>query len=304
MPYLGSKNTIAETIVKMLPRADVLVDVFAGGCAITHAALLSRRWSRIIANDITDTVNLFKRLITDGVPTEQYRAVSRDEFFLLKDSDPIVRYAWSYGNDGRSYLWSRDTEFIRLQAVRMLTAPTVSQRRLEYLKFIRLLADLQCPESPESSERLERLERLQSLERLERLQSLQSLESLQRMERLRSPESLERLQSLEVMQGDYRNVTIPDGAVVYCDPPYRETASYLTKFNHDEFYDWVKSTAKNHPIFVSEYLMPDCFTCVFETSKRSLLASNGNCQLVTERLYTYGDWQLDTPYDRQLSLFN
>lgn len=42
MPYSGSKNRGAMDIIAILPRARVLVDLFAGGCAITHAALYER----------------------------------------------------------------------------------------------------------------------------------------------------------------------------------------------------------------------------------------------------------------------
>ena len=38
LPYKGSKNRIAKKILDVLPAAPVLYDVFAGGCAITHAA--------------------------------------------------------------------------------------------------------------------------------------------------------------------------------------------------------------------------------------------------------------------------
>ncbi|MBQ2336255.1 MAG: DNA adenine methylase, partial [Victivallales bacterium] len=37
LPYMGSKSDIAKQIVDILPAADTLVDLFAGGCAITHA---------------------------------------------------------------------------------------------------------------------------------------------------------------------------------------------------------------------------------------------------------------------------
>ena len=49
---MGSKSTIAEWVISHLPKADTLVDAFAGGCALTHAAMLSRKFKRIIANDI------------------------------------------------------------------------------------------------------------------------------------------------------------------------------------------------------------------------------------------------------------
>lgn len=36
LPYMGSKNKIAEWVVAHIPQADTLVDLFAGGCAVTE----------------------------------------------------------------------------------------------------------------------------------------------------------------------------------------------------------------------------------------------------------------------------
>lgn len=41
IPYQGSKSKIAPWVVEHLPSSDVLVDLFAGGCAITHCELES-----------------------------------------------------------------------------------------------------------------------------------------------------------------------------------------------------------------------------------------------------------------------
>lgn len=48
VPYKGSKNAIARDIVNFLPEDDVLVDICAGGCAITHAAMESGKWGAIL----------------------------------------------------------------------------------------------------------------------------------------------------------------------------------------------------------------------------------------------------------------
>ncbi len=58
LPYKGSKNTIAPWVVEHLPSAGTLVDLFCGGCAVTHAAMLSGRWDRYIANDICGIVRI------------------------------------------------------------------------------------------------------------------------------------------------------------------------------------------------------------------------------------------------------
>lgn len=51
VPYQGSKNRIAEDIIALLPAGKRFVDLFAGGCAMTHAAILSDKWGRVLCND-------------------------------------------------------------------------------------------------------------------------------------------------------------------------------------------------------------------------------------------------------------
>jgi hypothetical protein len=128
-------------------------------------------------------------------------------------------------------------------------------------------------------ESLERLQRLQSLESLQSLQSLESLQSLQSLQRLQSLQSLQRLQSLQSLQSletsrlDYRDVSIPEDAVVYCDIPYRGTDGYRGGFDHDAFYEWALS--RPFPVYISEYDMPDTFERVVAVNLQSILAATG-----------------------------
>ena len=48
VPYKGSKNQIARWIIDILPSADTFVDLFAGGCSVTHVAILSNKYKNII----------------------------------------------------------------------------------------------------------------------------------------------------------------------------------------------------------------------------------------------------------------
>lgn len=52
VPYSGSKNKLAEDIIALLPKGKRFVDLFAGGCAMTHCALLSGKWETILSNDL------------------------------------------------------------------------------------------------------------------------------------------------------------------------------------------------------------------------------------------------------------
>ena len=108
-PYQGSKNQIARWVIDNLPEDKILVDLFAGGCAVTHAAMLSGKWDRIVANDIGDAPELFCDAI-DGKYADEKRWISREDFQNLKDTDPYVSLCWSFGNNRRDYLYAREVE--------------------------------------------------------------------------------------------------------------------------------------------------------------------------------------------------
>ena len=109
IPYQGSKNAIAAHIVaEFLHPSACLVDIFAGGCAITHAAL-EAGWHKVIANDIRDAPELFAAAARGEYKNEK-RWISREDFARLKDNDAYVRYCWSFGNNAKEYLYSREIE--------------------------------------------------------------------------------------------------------------------------------------------------------------------------------------------------
>ena len=52
LPYKGSKNKIAEKIFDLFPQVDNFYDLFCGGGAITHYALLQKKFKHFYMNDI------------------------------------------------------------------------------------------------------------------------------------------------------------------------------------------------------------------------------------------------------------
>ena len=77
-----------------------------------------------------------------------------------------------------------------------------------------------------------------------------------------------------------------ENCVVYCDPPYRDTTEYATdSFPYGEFYDWCKEVAKNNTVLVSEYSMPDEFTCIWEKEHKTGLDVTEH-KIRMERLFT------------------
>ena len=75
------------------------------------------------------------------------------------------------------------------------------------------------------------------------------------------------IKDVEFHSGSYEELLIPKRSLIYCDPPYLNTAKdkYNVQFDHEKFYAWCrKKAAEGHLVFVSEYQAPDDFICVWE----------------------------------------
>lgn len=110
LPYKGSKNKLAERIVRLLPRRTNLVDLFCGGCAVSHAALLMGKFKHIYINDINWMCPTLFMDALQGKYANDTRWISREDFFRLRDTDPYVAMVWSFGNNMRGYLYSKEIE--------------------------------------------------------------------------------------------------------------------------------------------------------------------------------------------------
>ena len=56
----------------------------------------------------------------------------------------------------------------------------------------------------------------------------------------------------------YDSIEIKDGSIVYCDAPYIGTKEYgvVGGFDFEKYYNWLKKTAQNNLVLISEYTMP------------------------------------------------
>ena len=258
VPYVGSKNLIAERLVSQFPRAEYFVDLFAGGCAMTHAAFLSGKFKKFICNDLDFRgVELFKQAVSGKFKNEN-RWISRDDFYKLKDSDLYVRFCWSFGNNQKDYLYSKQKE-------RQKRALHYAILFDDWVEFYELFPDIYNEVAKEILFVKDVEKRYSIIRHCFASQKMQSLKSLQ------SLESLKRLQSIETIKMDYRKVVIPYDSVVYADPPYKGRESYSVKFDSDLFFDWCRN--QNSPIYISEYDAPKDFKAVFEINKINKLCS-------------------------------
>ena len=139
LPYKGSKNSIAKWVISNLPASHTFVDLFAGGCAVTHAAILSGKFGRFIANDITEYPQVFRDAI-DGKYRNECRWISREDFLRLKDDDPYVRLCWSFGNDMKTYMYAPEVERFKKHMHAIFSAGTPTSARLAWKGFVREFA--------------------------------------------------------------------------------------------------------------------------------------------------------------------
>lgn len=107
---MGSKNRLAERIIELLPQADHLVDLFCGGCAIAHCAILQGKYQHVHINDLNWMCPTFFTDVLQGKYRDEHRWISREEFNRLKTTDPYVAFVWSFGNNLRDYMYSRQIE--------------------------------------------------------------------------------------------------------------------------------------------------------------------------------------------------
>ena len=64
-------------------------------------------------------------------------------------------------------------------------------------------------------------------------------------------------------------------ALIYCDPPYKNTKQYSKQsINYEEFYDFCRQMSKDNIVIISEYAMPDDFTCIWQKERKVLQKSD------------------------------
>lgn len=288
LPYQGSKNAIAEKLVSVLPCADNFYDLFAGGCAITHRAMIDGRWKNYYANDIDNIPTLFFDAV-NGKYKDEKRWISREDFARLKDADLYVSLCWSFGNKRKGYLYSKKIEPWKkaLHYARVLGDNSLlrdfgiksdgntkdikkhhNEYKDKYIKwYIKNVQDNNfCGKINTDLSRLEHLERLKNLQRLEHLERQKAYK-----------------QSLEISQKSYDEVEIKPNSVIYCDIPYENTMGYKSgDFDFKKFYDWASN--QTELVFISSYHISDDRFVEVDSWNKTMLFSRTNTTGI-ERLF-------------------
>ena len=274
LPYKGSKNGIADWIISELPRAEVFADLFFGGGAVTHAGMLSNKYKRFIVNDIDARLpKLFLECAYGKHTVDTHPEwITRDEFNVKKEIDAYIALVWSFGNNGKDYLYGTDIEDMKY-----------AYHRAVYLDDIDALKPFGYKLSLSNKKGI--YERYLDYQRQIKKQTPNiQLEVVTRQTEIERLQSLQSLQSLQMYGVDYQDVPIPDGALIYCDIPYNSTnCGKYDGFDHQRFYEWAD---KQENIFISEYSMPANFVPIAKKEKVVLSSADGNGQKAEEYIFT------------------
>ena len=307
--YKGSKSRIANEIIEILPSGDRFIDLFGGGGAMSHCAALSGKYNKIIYNDINPSISSLMREVFSGVcynRSDLFNWVSRERFFAEKENNPIIRWIWSFSNNGKDYMYSKVLEPQKEAVHKAIVNKEYSNLFFKITNGIIPFDDSYIGYGSV----IERIDRRKSewykfLKHALKGCGLYRTQALERLINIQDVAPVYKETHIEVDSRSYKDYMYWDDIckyndIVYCDPPYQKTncGSY-SGFNSDEFWEWARQT----PCYISEYTAPDDFECIWQKDIKCLSRNDGNSYSATEKLFKSPACDSAVRHPRQLSLF-
>lgn len=286
LSYVGSKGLIAEKVVDFLPKGNRLVDLFGGGCAITHCACLKGKYRSYLYNELNPLVVACIRKAIKGDFPSTFQFMDKNLFDKRKNHDPISAFCFSFSADLENYIyptdmiyWANAMHNIRVfnndflfKTIGITTTGTFSDINNNFDEYISKYKDymktlgIHVRDTRSKHSYCEYV----PLNRFNRIKSLELLKN----------------KNIIITQGSYLDYNYHEGDVVYCDPPYENTRNaYGSIFDYEQFYDWVAS--RPYQVFFSSYDISDNrFFKVFETNKSSRISIKDRNGARTEIIYS------------------
>ena len=331
MPYMGGKTKLAEKFVDIFPRATHFYDLFCGGCAVAHRAIVSGKYQHVHVNDLNPLMPKAFKMALNGEFDNERRWISREDFERLKNSDPYVAICFSFGNNLRNYLYNSNIEEMKKAlhyAIFFLDFDLahkyfgdridfITDIKDEYQRYLAAKKALSNKNTPPNTGAVSG-ELLQiTINQEDAGNSSCSIHNngndfkeyrLQYLER-KSRLQITPPQGVNVTFSDktYQMVPILKDSVLYCDIPYEGTSEYVSnheEFCYDDFYEWCNK--QKEPLFISSYRMPEDLFIDIMAIKHTTSLSSISTSRTLEKLFIpvhQRDWLLPRLNNYQLSLF-
>lgn len=261
IPYQGSKQSIAFKLMMIMaqkcPNAKYFFDVFGGGGAMSYAA--AQFGLKVFYSDINQgIVNLHNFLKNNEMPTDWFRWIPKEEYFeRCKKTDPFsvaVTHTWAMHSWAGEYIYNSKKIYpIQYHHYRLLLHKDLSSLRFfkEALGF-----NLKLPKANDLHQRICEFSKYYTREQRDasgkaaflNIQPFERLFVMRRLCKNRFDITFEAKDYADIDLSSYS----PSEVIIYCDPPYQETASYLSgKFDRLRFNRWFAGLSC--PAFISEF---------------------------------------------------
>lgn len=246
--------------------------------------------SLIELHQVLNTKNspLTKELLYKWISREEFKElIKRDDWY-----GALIRYCWSFGNNQQGYLYGKDIEEYKKQLHFIIVNKDIEagkkflemigkqddytnfnkifdikeqkERRLFIRSYILkntqnkpfgkhndlyLYCDKNDYEVIKDFSIVQKAKWLNENKRkLIELQQLENLEQLQRLEQLEQ-------KNINFSCKNYYDFDFQENSIIFCDPPYINTAGYNKEtFDFDKFDNWIREMKKkNIKVYISEY---------------------------------------------------
>lgn len=284
IPYMGSKQKLVDKIIPfILKRHDNTThfyDLFGGGGSASLYAVRKYPFLNVHYNERSKAVGNLMQHLKDGgeVPFEFVKRDAFERYYLEDDwFAGLLQTCWTFGNNQKSYLYGVPVQDFKEKLAELvmtgqgnigeLEALSDKINLQEYGKEVNTKIFLNPVIYSTPYQRRIVLAR--------QIPNIGALQHLARLERLVQIENMPGISNLQITVGkSYDEVPIVSKkAVVYCDPPYENTAEYKEGgFDHKAFYEWVMT--RDFPVYVSSYKVSDQrLKLIKAINTRSLLAA-------------------------------
>lgn len=284
IPYMGSKQKLVDKIVPFVldrhPETTHFYDLFGGGGSVSLYAVRKYPKLQVHYNELSKAIGGLMQHLKDGgdIPVAW---IDRDTFERKHKGDDwfagALQTCWTFGNNQKSYLYGKPIEEFKEHLTDLVmtgegdidwleqTADDINLKEYGKKAPTKIFLNTKRYSTPYQrriilSRQIANIGQLQHLARLERLVQIENMPGIKR---------------LNITAGTgYAEVPITgDRPLLYCDPPYENTAEYREGgFDHKAFYDWCM--AQNFPVYVSSYKVSDeRFKLVKAINTRSLLGA-------------------------------
>ena len=144
IPYKGNRAAIAQQLCEAMPPCNHFLDACCGGASVGLTMLAMGKCRELTLNDIyKPTIVLLEALISGhhDIDFEHPQAVTRQQFFdsierinnnHYTPNDVATQFCYSFGNNGKSYLYGKDIEDLKCIAQNMIADKTLYNRRMYY----------------------------------------------------------------------------------------------------------------------------------------------------------------------------